>query len=261
MNLSDQPRYPEGPLPQLTLPVGRADRYVRVMDVRTPPGHPDVQATPVDLAKLSRYAWYALTFFNDEWIAKVVANDLREGGHNTVTFYKHGDDLWSYRRSTWTSGPYSVPVGGAPLDDVLAKLNDIRPERWVAFCERHPLPDPAAAVVTLDEEVAAIVETMFDPDVPSDHEAIAGQWIDAVTDAHPLAVRVADVVIATKGAQAADELADLEAQMTALARVDNAENIPQLQARLDDLEAVARPLRRRDAVSVALVAKALTRAS
>lgn len=141
--------YEEGPLPTLDIP--QADRYYRICDLAPPLCHrPDVGGdieplTPAEAAEISRYAWFSLAWYREGWRQKALENDLKMSGHNTVTFYKWPNGCWSYKRSSWTMGPWSVPlengVATATLTEVIDLIESIIPDTWKAFCERHPLPE------------------------------------------------------------------------------------------------------------------------
>lgn len=81
-------------------------------------------------------------WYNRQWIAKMreAPFDL-DGGTNTMTFLKKPDGNWTYRRMTWTHGPW--PFRGNPrqfprLVDLLDHIEDPIPERWETWKAAHP---------------------------------------------------------------------------------------------------------------------------
>lgn len=81
-----------------------------------------------------------------------------DGGHNTITLIKRGDNDWAYRRSTWTRGPSLIPFTleghpetQPPLDlpgllDRIEWMVDAPFHAWVEWKTAHPDVFPEATV-------------------------------------------------------------------------------------------------------------------
>lgn len=71
-----------------------------------------------------------------------------DSGWNTVVFIKYADNDWGYRRCSWTYGPTFVPgppgsesreaVGTLTLEQVMDRVHDLHPERWMEWKAAHP---------------------------------------------------------------------------------------------------------------------------
>jgi hypothetical protein len=100
----------EDPLTELRIPVTSAYpdwRYIACFDRES-------EALPTDreAAQLASYIeQYKVYFFGaDGWYKRKLEEKPFDTDAVTRVFHKWGDDDWSYRIVTWTSGPFWVPV-------------------------------------------------------------------------------------------------------------------------------------------------------
>lgn len=98
------------PLTKLRIPVTGAHpmwRYIATFDR-------DSEARPTDseAAQLASYIeHYKVYFFGaDGWYKRKLEEKPLDVDAVTRIFHKWGDDDWSYRVDTWTSGPFWVPM-------------------------------------------------------------------------------------------------------------------------------------------------------
>lgn len=119
--------------------------------------HRDSEARPTDqeAAKLASYLdEYKTYWYGDGAFSKKLAErplDV-DGGANGVIFHKYAEDDWGYRRQSFTRGPLftpqsprlrelypnEAPLGPLSLAQLMDKIHDIYPDRWIKWKTARP---------------------------------------------------------------------------------------------------------------------------
>lgn len=108
----------------------------------------NVEITDLELRQLRSYIAFVMTrcIYKESFGLEVLKKPLPfiDWMANTLVFAK-SETGWSYRRASWTIGPYFVPGidKGMPLADVIERAEDLIPERWVTWKAEHPEEFPA----------------------------------------------------------------------------------------------------------------------
>lgn len=113
---------------------------------------PALRPDDAEVRQIVAFLEYRMDWYRDGWKAQMRRRPLdTDETTNTVVLLKRGEGDWCYRRDSWRSGPFMVPVSGEePL--ILERLLDRvsgdptgMGARWAAWKTAHPEAFPVEA--------------------------------------------------------------------------------------------------------------------